>query len=113
MNSVETADYSVLYATFPNRDEADTVARRLVREGLANFVNINPGATTFYRENGDSEEVRSNSEVLMTAKILTRHAARIVAFITAEHPLDDPEVYTTPISHLSGPLYSNLLSTLS
>ncbi len=76
-------------------------------------MNINPGATTFYRENGDSEEVRSNSEVLMTAKILTRHAARIVAFITAEHPLDDPEVYTTPVSHSSAEaLQSSLALTV-
>lgn len=86
---------------------------RLVREGLANFVNTTPGTTTFYRENGDSEEVKSDSEVLLTAKILTRNAGRIVSLVTEEHPIQEPEVFTIRMTHLSRPLYQNLLSTLT
>lgn len=123
MNSVETAEYSVLYATFPHQDEANTVARfvlfctnkknnfvfvhrRLVQEGLANFVNTSPGTTTFYRENGDSEEVKSDSEVLLTAKILTRNAGRIVTLVTEEHPVQEPEVFALPVSEFLHLLYN-------
>lgn len=128
MNSVETAEYSVLYATFPHQDEANTIARfvffvqikkqnnfvfvhrRLVQEGLANFVNISPGTTTFYRENGDSEEVKSDSEVLLTAKILTRNAGRIVTLVTEEHPVQEPEVFALPVSEFLHLLFKTQLT---
>lgn len=102
---MSTENFSLLYTTFPNVDEAKLVAQKLLEAKMVSYLNIVPTVVTLYRED-NAEEKRNtkkaqgheiDSEVLMMAKVSTAEERRIIDFIDELHPYQAPEIFTTPV----------------
>jgi periplasmic divalent cation tolerance protein len=87
----------MIYATFPDREQALAVGRRMVEEGLAGCINVLPSMTSVYVWKGATE---TSDEAVMIAKLAASGADRAVANIVANHPYETPAVLVLPV--LSG-----------
>lgn len=85
----------MIYATFPDRDAALTVGRRLVEQGYCACVNVLPAMTSVYVWNGATE---TSDEAVLIAKLAAAGAERAVAYILANHPYETPAVLVLPVS---------------
>jgi periplasmic divalent cation tolerance protein len=79
----------IVFNTCPNKQEAETLARKLVEEKLAGCVQIVPQITSFYYwEN----EVQKDEEFLLLIKTLPENFAALSEFIVANHSYTVPEI---------------------
>lgn len=85
--------------------------RQLVEQSMANFVNVMPVMSTFYREN-NSQKIEVDTESLLMAKILSKKASSIIEHVTMNHPYELAEIYAVPILQLNKPLTDCLKSNL-
>lgn len=107
-NSNAADDGPVLvYATFPDIDQARATAGRLVEDRLAACVNILPQMVSVYRWDGAVAEDR---EVVLIAK--TRHGLgrAVTDAITDSHPYDLPAVLILPVGGGHAPFCRWILS---
>tara|TARA_R110002073_G_scaffold336577_1_gene535933 strand:- start:18892 stop:19212 length:321 start_codon:yes stop_codon:yes gene_type:complete len=84
----------LVYCTFPNASEADSVARALVAARLAACVNIVGSVRSVYRWKG---EVCSEEECMIIAKTTRARFADLKAKILELHSYDCPEVVAVGI----------------
>jgi periplasmic divalent cation tolerance protein len=89
------SDVALLYATFPDRGEAERIARITLAERLAACVNILAPCTSIYRWQGAIEQ---GDEVPTLFKTTPRLAAQLRARIEGLHPYDLPVVETWPVA---------------
>ena len=85
---------TITLVTCPNRKQASSMARALVKEKLAACVNVVPGLTSIYRWNGKIEAAR---EVLLIIKSRRALSKRMVDRIRSLHRYEVPEVVTIPV----------------
>ncbi|KAJ6216500.1 hypothetical protein RDWZM_007657 [Blomia tropicalis] len=109
--SQDQHEFAMLYITFPNEMEAKKIAKQLVEQSMANFVNVMPVMSTFYREN-NSQKIEVDTESLLMAKILSKKASSIIEHVTMNHPYELAEIYAVPILQLNKPLTDCLKSNL-
>lgn len=87
------SDVALLYATFPSRGDAETVAETVLAERLAACVNVLARCVSIYRWQGAIERC---DEVPALFKTTPQLAERLRARIEALHPYDLPVVETWP-----------------
>ncbi|MES1199690.1 MAG: divalent-cation tolerance protein CutA [Pseudomonadota bacterium] len=80
-------DAVTIYATWPDHDSAEQLARDLVEQRLAACVNLIPNVTSIYRWQGETQR---ESEVLMLVKTSAQRAAAVRDAIIAAHPYELP-----------------------
>jgi periplasmic divalent cation tolerance protein len=89
------SDIALLYATFPDRGEAERIVRTVLAERLAACVNILAPCTSIYRWQGAIEQ---SDEVPALFKTTPQLASSLRARIEALHPYDLPVVETWPVA---------------
>jgi len=78
----------------PDSDSAFNLARELVHLRLAACANVLPGATSFYRWGGRSEEA---PEVPVLLKSTRERYPELERAIRARHPYSVPEIIAWPL----------------
>ncbi len=86
---------ALLYATFPDRDDAERVARAVVDERLAACVNILAPCISIYRWQG---AVERGEEVPALFKTSEARAAALAARIAELHRYDLPVIERWPVA---------------
>ncbi len=82
-------DLRLLYTTWPNAENAATVARTLVEERLAACANILPGSLSVYWWEG---KVEAESETVVIFKTTVAQAPRLRRRIMELHAYDLPAI---------------------
>jgi periplasmic divalent cation tolerance protein len=82
-----------VYVTTSDTEEATAIGRALVRERLAACVNILPGHTAIYRDEGT---LREAEEVAFVAKTTAAQFEPLRARIRALHSYDLPAIMALP-----------------
>jgi periplasmic divalent cation tolerance protein len=91
---------SVVYVTYPHRDEAEAAARGLLEDRLAACANLVPGVTSWYRWEG---RIQSDSEVVMIVKTRSELVPRVIERLREQHSYDCPCITSWPIADGSAP----------
>jgi len=86
---------AVMYVTVPDRAVGKRLASGLVENHLAACVNIIPGVTSVYRWKG---EVNEDQEELLMIKSLQELVPELTQWVKREHPYDDCEVISVPVT---------------
>jgi periplasmic divalent cation tolerance protein len=89
-----TAPHLLVLCTCPDQASAQTIAERVVDEGLAACVNILPGVTSVYQWQGQRE---TSQELQLLIKTSAAAYDRLEQRISALHPYELPEVIAVPI----------------
>ncbi len=84
----------LLYATFANKEEALSIAHKLLEEKLIACANVLDGGASIYRWQG---EVQQASEVIMFAKTTQGKAEKAAKRIKELHSYDLPCVLILPV----------------
>ena len=100
-------DIVSVYATFPDRAEAERIGRRLIEERVAACVNILGPCRSIFRWQGVIEEA---DEVAAIFKTTATQAERLVGRLSELHSYDVPAAVVWPIGR-SIPAYANWVST--
>nr|7L85_A Chain A, BG505 SOSIP-T33-31A [Human immunodeficiency virus 1]7L85_D Chain D, BG505 SOSIP-T33-31A [Human immunodeficiency virus 1]7L85_F Chain F, BG505 SOSIP-T33-31A [Human immunodeficiency virus 1]7L85_H Chain H, BG505 SOSIP-T33-31A [Human immunodeficiency virus 1]7L85_J Chain J, BG505 SOSIP-T33-31A [Human immunodeficiency virus 1]7L85_L Chain L, BG505 SOSIP-T33-31A [Human immunodeficiency virus 1]7L85_N Chain N, BG505 SOSIP-T33-31A [Human immunodeficiency virus 1]7L85_P Chain P, BG505 SO len=85
----------VVLITVPSALVAVKIAHALVEERLAACVNIVPGLTSIYREEGS---VVSDHELLLLVKTTTDAFPKLKERVKELHPYEVPEIVALPIA---------------
>lgn len=93
--AVANPDYRLVLSTCPDLATAETLATRLVEEGLVACVNIVPGMRSVYAWRG---AVERSDECLLLMKTVAARFAAIEARVKALHSYELPELIAVPIS---------------
>jgi periplasmic divalent cation tolerance protein len=88
-------DALIVFVNIQNVEEAQKIARKLVRDKLAAAVNILPGMTSIYTWKG---EICEEGEVLMMIKTRAALFETLSATVKAEHPYEVPEIAAASIT---------------
>ena len=88
-------DALVVLVSIPVDGSADTLAARLVTEGLAACVHRLPAGRSTYRWQG---AVESADEALLVIKTTRAAWPALEAAIVAGHPYDVPEILALPVA---------------
>lgn len=88
------ADEIVIFVTASSKDEAETIAQRLVNEKLAACVNILPGVTSLFHWEG---KVSKENETMMVIKSIAAQLDAIVKRVKEIHSYQAPEIIALPI----------------
>ncbi|HUU45419.1 MAG TPA: divalent-cation tolerance protein CutA [Acidobacteriota bacterium] len=89
------SDYAVVLSTCGSKDEAETIAGRLVRDRAAACVNIVENVTSIYQWQG---KIEKTAEVLLVIKTRTAQADRVATMIKELSSYDCPEVIVLPVT---------------
>ena len=84
----------LVYATFPDFEQAESTGRRLIEAGLAACINILPAMTSIYRWQGAIETAQ---EVVLIAKTVVARADAVTGLIVELHPYETPAVLVIPV----------------
>jgi periplasmic divalent cation tolerance protein len=84
----------VIFATAPDTESAERLARTLVEERLVACANVVPGLRSHYWWEG---EVQSSDEVLLLMKARRSDVAEVAERVKSLHPYSLPEVIAAPI----------------
>jgi periplasmic divalent cation tolerance protein len=96
----------IVFTTTPDKEEAETLARKLVEEKLAGCVQIVPRITSFYSwEN----KVQKDEEYLLLIKTLPEIFTELEVFIKENHSYSVPEIAAIEVGKVS----ANYLSWLN
>ncbi len=79
----------VVFTTVPNREEGETLARKIVEQRLAACVQVLPQMTSFYFWQG---EIQKDSEHLILIKTLPEKYKDLQDFIIKNHSYSVPEI---------------------
>jgi len=100
----------VIYATFPDRDLAMTIAHALVDQRLAACVNLLGPMTSVYRWEGAVENAEETVGLIKTRSSL---AERVVNAVREQHPYSNPALMVFPVEGGSEDFLSWILSETS
>ena len=83
----------VVFITSANRQEAEKIARLLVKEKLAACVQIMPEIISFYRW---QEEIIEDKELLLLCKTTAEKFVELEKTVRANHSYEIPEIIAVP-----------------
>lgn len=84
-----------VYVTVPSREVGHKLAAGLVEAKLAACVNIIPGVESVYWWEG---KVNTDSELLLMIKTRQTLVPQLTAWVKGNHPYDECEVISVPIT---------------
>ncbi len=87
--------YQVILVTFPNKDEAITIAKVLIEEKLAACINILPAMLSVYKW---EDKLKVDDEVQMIIKTKAEIFESLNDRITQLHSYEFPEVIALDIN---------------
>jgi periplasmic divalent cation tolerance protein len=87
-------EYSMMIATFPDKDSAKKTAKLLVDQRLAACAQLFP-IESIYRW---KDEICDENEIMLLMKSKTILLEKIVSAIKAHHPYEVPEIIQLPIT---------------
>ena len=90
-------DYIQVATTTERKEDAETIARRLVEERLAACVQIVGPITSVYRWKG---KIEMSQEYRCEMKTTTNHYVELAAMIVEQHSYEVPEIVTLPIAEI-------------
>jgi periplasmic divalent cation tolerance protein len=99
------SEFILVIVTTSNREEAETIAMKLINSGLSPCVNIIGSCSSIYQWKG---EVRKDEESLMFIKSSKDLFGKLRAFVQKAHSYDVPEIISIELSDLS-PQYAGFL----
>jgi periplasmic divalent cation tolerance protein len=79
----------VVFTTVPNKEEGETLARKIVEQRLGACVQVLPQMTSFYFWEG---EIQKDSEHLILIKTLSEKYKDLQDFIIKNHSYSVPEI---------------------
>lgn len=79
----------LIYATFPDKETAERIARQMVEQRLAGCANMLGTIQSIYRWDG---AITTDTEVAALFKTVAERAEELVAAIAAAHPYDVPAI---------------------
>ncbi|RMG05302.1 MAG: divalent-cation tolerance protein CutA [Acidobacteria bacterium] len=79
----------VVFTTVPNKEEGETLARKIVEQRLGACVQVLPQMTSFYFWQG---EIQKDSEHLILIKTLPEKYKDLQDFIIKNHSYSVPEI---------------------
>ena len=92
---MKTQEFCIVLSSCPNGEVADTIARELIKRGLAACVNILPSVRSVYTWKG---KVETASEHLLLVKSHGRQYKAIETCVRQLHPYELPEIIAVPIA---------------
>ncbi|MEQ1922019.1 MAG: divalent-cation tolerance protein CutA [Pyrinomonadaceae bacterium] len=90
----------IVFTTTPTIDEGETLAEAIVTAKLAACAQILPPMTSVYVWEG---KLQKENEYLLLIKTLPEKWDKLVAFITANHSYDVPEIVAIDAAKASEP----------
>lgn len=84
----------IVFTTLPTADQAVSLARTLVEEGLAACGNVVPAVRSIYRWQG---KLQDDNEVLLLLKTRDALVARLEARLRELHPYEVPELLAVAV----------------
>ncbi|HRI04698.1 MAG TPA: divalent-cation tolerance protein CutA [Pyrinomonadaceae bacterium] len=99
----------VVFTTTPSTDEAETLAEAIVTAKLAACVQILPPMTSVYVWEG---KLQREAGHLLLIKTLPEKWDDLLAYVTANHSYDVPEIVAIDAANVSGPYRAWLDSVL-
>lgn len=99
------SEFILVIVTTSNREEAETIAMKLINSGLSPCVNITGPCTSIYQWKG---EVRTDEEALVFIKSSKDQFEKLRALVQEAHSYDVPEIISIELSDLS-PQYAGFL----
>ena len=87
-------EYSIIIATFPNKDSAKKIARLLVEQRLAACVQLLPIESIYLWK----DEICDENEIMLLIKSKTILFEKIVSEIKTHHSYELPEIIQLPIT---------------
>jgi periplasmic divalent cation tolerance protein len=85
----------VVFATAPDAETAERLARALLEAHLAACVTRVPGAVSLYHWQGKVEE---SSEIHLMIKTHSRRTPALTRMLSELHPYDVPEILVLPVT---------------
>ena len=89
---------SIVLVTAPSVAVASHLARDLVTERLAAYVNVVPGVISIYGWEGQLEQA---DEVLMVIKTRRLRYDALEQYVRMHHPYDTPEIVKIPADRVT------------
>ncbi len=87
-------NYIVIYITSGNAEEAENIAKGLVKNGLAACVNIVPKIKSVYKWKGN---ICNDNECLLIAKSRKTLLKEVIKWVKKHHSYETPEIIALPI----------------
>jgi periplasmic divalent cation tolerance protein len=91
-------EYTIVFITTGNREEAETIAMQLIESGSAPCINIISPCTSVYHWKG---EVHHSEEALMIVKSRRSQFQALRELVERVHSYDVPEILAIPVSAVS------------
>lgn len=88
----------IVITTFPDRDQAENVARLMVDAGLAVCAQVGADLVSFYRWEGT---VNKDKEVAVSFKVLHERLDLFTGELNLQHPYDVPQILSWPAQNVS------------
>lgn len=85
---------ALVYAVFPDRENAERMAHSAIKDGLAACVNILSPCTSIYEWEGNVEE---STEFPVIIKTTAARVDALIERIEAMHPYEVPAILSWPI----------------
>ncbi len=92
----QSSPYRIVLSTCPEGENAESLARALVEQGLAACVNIIPGLRSVYRWKGT---VETSDEALLLIKTDQERYAQLERALQERHPYELPEILSVAIDN--------------
>jgi len=92
---VSTNSLHVLYSTFPDLDQARTIAHRLLDENLIACANLIPGVLSIYTWKGQRNE---DHEIILIAKVHSDRLPSAMQHLRDLHPYELPCITAWPLT---------------
>lgn len=100
-------DIVVVYCTTPNKTQAKSIARTLVKNKLAACVSLTPNVKSYFSWEG---ELCNENEVLLTIKTRREYFKKVKIVIESMHDYTVPEIIALPVIEC-GEEYAKWLET--
>ncbi|GJM02399.1 MAG: divalent-cation tolerance protein CutA [Rhodomicrobium sp.] len=91
----DAAEPILIYSTFSDLANAETVAERLIAERLGACVNLIENVKSFFEWEG---KLQKEHEIVMLIKTVRRLEADVMDFITRHHSYNEPAILVLPIT---------------
>ncbi len=99
----------IVFTTAPNNEEAETLARKIIKAKLAACVQVLPPMKSFYVwEN----ELQTDSENLLLIKTLAKNYGELEKFIQTNHSYEVPEIVAVNAENVSDNYFKWLTSVI-
>lgn len=85
----------MIVSSFPSKETAKTVAKKLVEKKIAACVQITAPVTSIYEWEG---KINEDEEVLIFIKTSVLLENKAVEFIKENHPYEVPEIIALPVT---------------